>query len=460
MKHILIIILLSTFSTLMTSQSSDEDALYLKRIYDFSLTKSECYDNLRHLCKNIGNRQSGDEGYERATKYCQTKLIEMKVDKAYLQPCTVKVWNRGTNESFNITTDNGDKIRLNMLSLGGSVGTPTEGIEGDIVEVKSLDEVRALGIEGIEGKIVFYNRPMDPTQTNTFRAYGGAVDQRVYGATTAAEFGALASITRSMTVNKDDWPHTGTLFYREDFPTIPGVAISTNDADILSQKLKSGNVTGYLMTQSKPNGETTNHTVIGEIIGSEFPEEIILVGGHLDSWDVGEGAHDDGTGVVQSMQVLHTLINLGYKPKRTIRCVLFANEESGLAGGTEYAKVSNKKNEYHLAALESDSGGFTPKGLNFEGDESTFKQHYQSVSKWTDLFEAYGILFGNGGSGADIGPLKGQKGLLIGLKPDTQRYFDYHHTDADVFEAVNKRELELGAAAMTSMVYLIDKYGL
>jgi hypothetical protein len=301
---------------------------------------------------------------------------------------------------------------------------------------------------------------MDPTQTTTFRAYGGAVDQRVYGATTAGEFGALATITRSMSIEVDTFPHTGTLSYRDGYPKIPGLCISTSEAEALSNYLKQGKVEATIINHSKDGGVVPSYTVIGQIKGSTFPDEIILVGGHLDSWDVGEGAHDDGTGVVQAMEVLHTFVKLGYKPKRTLRCVLFANEESGLAGGLEYAKVSNEKNEYHLAALESDSGGFSPDGFKMEGHPDTFASLYSAVSKWAPLFESYGLLFGNGGGGADISPLKSQKGLLIGLSPDSQRYFDLHHTHNDIFEQVHQRELKMGAAAMTSLVYLIDKYGL
>lgn len=459
MRFYAILVCLISFSY-ASGQSSDEDALKLKEIYDFTLSESSCHNNLRHLCKEIGPRLSGSDAYNKASAYGAKRLMELGAESTALQPCTVQSWVRGDDERLELLFGDGTTLDAEMLSLGFSIGTGPNGITGEIIEVQSLDEVKSLGAEGIEGKIIFYNRPMDPTKTNTFSAYGGAVDQRVYGATIGAEFGALASITRSMTVNKDNTPHTGTLYYREEFGKIPGVAISTNHADLLSQKLKVGKVSAVLNTSSSQGGEKIAHSVIGEIKGSTYPDEIILIGGHLDSWDVGEGAHDDGTGAVQAMQVIETLKAIDYKPKRTIRCVLFANEESGLAGGREYARVSNEKEEYHLAAIESDRGGFTPQGFSFEGDATTFTKLYQSVSKWSDLFEAYGLLFSNGGSGADIGPLKSQKGLLVGLKPDSQRYFDYHHTHDDVFEAVNKRELELGAAAMTSLVYLIDKYGL
>ena len=241
---------------------------------------------------------------------------------------------------------------------------------------------------------------------------------------------------------------------------IPGIAISTNDANMLSKKLKAGQVKVYLKTECKNMGSRYAPTVIGEIVGSEFPDEIIVVGGHLDSWDVGQGAHDDGSGCIQAIEVLHILKGIGYKPKRTLRAVLFSNEENGLAGGRKYAEISNLKKEFHLAAIESDAGGFSPRGFSFDSDTSVFKAYYKEVSKWLPLLESYGLIFEMGGSGADISPLKSQKGLLIGLRPDSQRYFDYHHTANDIIQNVNRRELELGAAAMASLVYLIDKYGL
>jgi hypothetical protein len=442
------------------AQSSDEDALFIKKIFDHALTKGNSHSYLRHLCKEVGHRLSGTDSYDKSAEYCKKQLMDLNTDTAYFQPCTVNTWTRGDDEIVELIFEDGSRLKLDALALGFSVGTGEEGITGEVIEVNGIEQVKQLGEEAIKGKIVFYNRPMDPTATNTFNAYGGAVDQRVYGATTAAEFGAIASLTRSMTMNLDDQPHTGTLYYREEYDKIPGLGISTMDAEVLSERLIKGPVKAFIKNSSFQGPKRDANTVIGEIRGSEFPDEIILIGGHLDSWDVGEGAHDDGTGVAQSLQVIQALRDLNYQPKRTIRCVLFANEESGLAGGREYAEESNENEEFHLAAIESDRGGFIPKGFSFEGHPESFSAHYQAVSKWSDLFEAYGILFSNGGSGADIGPLKNQKGLLVGLKPDSQRYFDFHHTRADVFEMVNKRELEMGAAAMTALVYLIDKYGL
>jgi carboxypeptidase Q len=301
---------------------------------------------------------------------------------------------------------------------------------------------------------------MDPTQIRTFNAYGGAADQRVYGPTEAAKFGVVAVLVRSLTTRIDDYPHTGVTVYREENPKIPALAISTKGAELLSSLLKKEAIRVYIRNTAQSFSDKPSYNVIGEIKGSTHPDEIILVGGHLDSWDVGQGAHDDGTGCVQSMDVLQLLQRLDYKPKRTIRCVLFMNEENGLGGGKAYAKASNEKGEFHLAAIESDSGGFTPRGFRSDGDEEIFKDKFKKATEWLPLLEPYGLSLNTGGSGADISPLKSQKGLLFGFMPDSQRYFDYHHTEIDTFDAVNKRELELGTAAMTSLVFLIDKYGL
>jgi hypothetical protein len=258
----------------------------------------------------------------------------------------------------------------------------------------------------------------------------------------------------------NDAPHTGGLRYREELPKLPAAAISTNDAELLSRLLTNGPVSIYMKLNCQQLSDKPSFNVIGEIKGSERPEEIILVGGHLDSWDVGEGAHDDGTGCVQSMDVLRLLQQSGYRPKRTIRCVLFMNEENGLRGGRTYGEEAKRKNEFHLAAIESDRGGFTPRGFTVDGAEDVFSEKFPQLLPFLDVLEPYGLRIKKGGGGADISPLKNQGTLLIGFEPDSQRYFDYHHTAADVFETVNKRELELGAAAMASLVYLLDKYGL
>lgn len=460
MCRILFNFLIFIFSIGYTSAQSDEDALYLKKIHDFTLTEGKSYEWLDQLTSKAGPRLAGSLAYDNAVKLTSKQMKEAGANEVRLQECKVTGWDRGVKEQAYIVNKGKNNKWLKVLALGNTVGTGSKGLQAQVVEVKSLDEVKVLGKAKIKGKIVFFNRPMDATQIQTFSAYGGAVDQRVYGASTAAEYGAVASLIRSMSLRQDDFPHTGTSIYKDGLPKIPSLAISTNDANLLSAALSKGPVEVFIKNTSKVMPEKVNHTVIGEIRGSTYPDQIILIGGHLDAWDVGEGAHDDGAGCVHAMQVLHTLTSMGYKPMRTIRCVLFANEENGLAGGIQYAKESNDKKEFHLAALESDAGGFVPRGFGFDADTSVFKTYYKKVSEWLPLFESYGLQFKIGGGGADINPLKSQKGLLIGLRPDSQRYFDYHHTAIDKFEAVNKRELELGAAAMTSLIYLLDKYGL
>lgn len=438
----------------------DEDAFFIKKIYNTALTQGKCYEWLTHLTTNIGGRLAGSPQSAAAVEYTRQMMDTMHLDSVWLQPCMVPHWVRGEKEQVRIVNSKMGTVELNALALGNSVGTGNNGIVAEVIEVKSRDEVERLGKDKIEGKIVFYNRPMDPTQLRTFTAYGGAVDQRTLGAFTAARFGAIGVLVRSMTTRLDDIPHTGTMLYADTVKKIPAVAISTNDSEMLSRLLEDDKVSVYIRTTCKTYPDVLGHNVIGEIKGSEYPDEIILVGGHLDSWDVGQGAHDDGAGCMHAMDVLQVLKRINYKPKRTIRCVLFANEENGLAGGRAYAKISNQKGEYHLAAIESDAGGFTPRGFSSTAHEDVFKPKYKKLTEWLPLLEPYGLEFRTGGSGADISPLKSQKGLLIGFRPDSQRYFDYHHTAIDTIDAVNKRELELGAASITALVYLIDKYGL
>jgi carboxypeptidase Q len=457
MKHIFSIAIFLCHSYVMYGQ--DEDVMMIQKIHDKALGQGTAYKTLTKLCTEYGGRLAGSEAYNGAAQYTRGVLANIPKVKAKLQDCDAIYWDRGPAENVYMTNVKGELEPLNALSLGGSVGTGPEGLIADVIEVQSLDEVEKLG-DKISGKIVFFNRPMDRTKIRTFSAYGGAVDQRVYGASRAAKYRAAAVLVRSMTTEIDDFPHTGTTIYEDSLSKIPSISISTVAAEKLSAALKEREVQVYIKTECKTVGLRPAPTVIGEIKGSEFPEEIILVGGHLDSWDVGQGAHDDGSGCVQSIEVLQILSDLGYKPKRTIRCVLFSNEENGLAGGRKYAAESNKNKEFHLAALESDSGGFSPRGFSFEADTSVLKTYYKSVSKHLPLLESYGLHFELGGSGADISPLKSQKGLLIGLRPDSQRYFDFHHTSRDTIDAVHPRELSLGAAAMASLVYLIDKYGL
>lgn len=437
------------------AQDISEDALFIKKIYNQILSEGECFDWLTTLSSDFGGRLAGSENADRAVLFTKSIMDTMDLDRVYLQECTVPHWERGPAESV-IAHFQGQSRILKATALGNSPGGKAKA---EVIEVFSLDEVKKLGREKISGKIVFYNRPMDPTQIRTFNAYGGAVDQRGTGPAIASRFGALATVVRSMTTKTDWVPHTGVTIFREDPPT-PAVAISTMDADWLSAQLEKGKVEISLETHCQILPDKTSHNVIGEIKGSTHPDKIILVGGHLDSWDIGGGAHDDGSGCVHAMQVLRTMRKLNYQPRHTIRCVLFMNEENGLGGGRAYADKSNENGEYHMAALESDAGGFTPRGFSVDAENDIFAPRFKKMTDWLPLLETYGLSLTKGGSGADINPLKSQRGMLIGFRPDSQRYFDFHHTANDTIDAVNQRELELGAASISALIYLIDKYGL
>lgn len=449
----------SAFAKAQSPDTSKTDSIMLRSIYDYNLTESNSYEWLDYLSNNIGGRLSGSIQAERAVEYTQ-KEIEKFADRTELQSVMVPKWSRGTPEFAYIQLNDLSTINVNVCALGGSIPTRQEGLKAPVIEVKSLEELTSLGREQIEGKIVFYNRPMDPKKIQTFEAYGGCVDQRYSGAAEASKYGAVAVIVRSMNLRLDDFPHTGSMSYG-DLPVenyIPAAAISTNDAEKLSAYIAlDKELQFYLKQDCTVWGDVESFNVIGEIKGSKFPNEYIIVGGHLDSWDLGDGSHDDGAGVVQSMQVLKTLKDLNYKPQRTIRVVLFMNEENGLKGAREYARQAKLKNEKHIFALESDAGGFSPRGFSFD----TTLEQMKVIESWKPFFKPYLIhYFELGGSGADVGPLKGESTVLAGLRPDSQRYFDFHHAANDTFDAVNKRELELGAATMTSLVYLFDKYGI
>ena len=457
MRYFLGLLLIAMVS--LVGNAQQEDAQMLREIYTTSLKNGKSYDWLNYLSNQIGGRLSGSVQAEQAVTYTQKEMEALGLDRVWLQPVMVPKWVRGTPEFAYIESEPGETNNVPVCALGGSIATPAGGLKASVVEVQGVEDLAKLGRSQIEGKIVFYNRPMDPTLINTFEAYSGCVDQRYSGAEEAAKYGAVGVVVRSMNLSLDDHPHTGSMSYGELELTerIPAAAISTNGAELLSTTLKlNPDIQFFLRQNCRQMPDVQSYNVIGEIRGSEFPEEVIVVGGHLDSWDLGDGSHDDGAGCVQSMEVLNLLKEVGYKPRRTIRAVLFMNEENGLRGGRKYAEVARNKNEKHLFALESDAGGFTPRGFSFDCSEEEFMK----ILTWKDLFEPYLIhQFFRGGSGADIGPLKDQGLVLSGLRPDSQRYFDYHHAETDTFEAVSKRELELGAAAMTSLVYLVDRYG-
>lgn len=432
----------------------------LKKIYQTALLDGQTYPWLAHLSNQIGGRLSGSLNAQRAVEWGKEELDALGLDKVWLQPVMVPKWIRGTFEYANIETSPGNTINVPVCALGGSISTPLTGIRAEVVEAQDFEELKALGEEQVKGKIVFYNRPMQADLINTFSAYSGCVDQRFSGAEEAARLGAVGVVVRSMNLRLDDYPHTGSMSYgdlslRE---RIPAAAISTNGAELLSSMLAlNPKLKFYLKQNCKNLPDVQSYNVIGEITGSTYPEEIMVVGGHLDSWDLGDGSHDDGAGIVQSMEVLSIMKKINYRPKRTLRVVLYMNEENGQRGAAKYTELAQKNNENHVFALESDAGGFTPRGFSIDTTEEKLK----TIQSWAPYFEPYLVhLFVKGGSGADIAPLKTADNVLAGLRPDSQRYFDFHHAANDTFDAINKRELELGAATMASLVFLMDHFKL
>ncbi len=451
-----IIVLTFFLSGLVTAQK--DDSVTIRKISNEILTNGTAYENLRYLCKEVGPRLSGSPQAQKAVEATFKMLKDAGADTVYLQPCMVPRWVRGEKEQGFIQLEGGKKYQLHLCALGNSEGTGTKGITAPVIEIKNFSELESLGYAGIKGKIVFYNFPMNPTYVRSFMAYGESGVYRTRGPARAAKYGALGVMVRSLASNLDDYPHTGATLYNDSFPKIPALAISTNDAEWLSSQLKNKMViSAYLRSTSTMLSDVSSFNVVGEIWGSDFPDEFITVGGHLDSWDLAEGAQDDGAGCMQSIEVLRALKALGLRSKRTIRAVMFMNEENGGRGAAKYLEMAKAKNEKHIFALESDAGGFTPRGFGLDmSNEKRIK-----VMNWKNLFYDYGVYdISAGGGGADIGPLKLIGAALAGLSPDSQRYFDLHHAATDTFEAVSKRELHLGAVNMTALIYLVDKYGL
>ena len=334
----LILFIFSLIPFFIFSQTDEE---VISEIYTNSLVNGQSYTWLDHLSNNIGSRLSGSLGAEKAVDWTKEELELMNLDKVWLQPVMVPKWVRGIPEFAYIETSPGKTIKVNVCALGGSISTPSTGIKAKIIEVSGVEELALLGKSKIKGKIVFFNRPMQADLILTFEAYGGCVDQRYNGAEEAGKLGAVATIVRSMNLRLDDLPHTGAMSYGNTpvSKRIPSSAISTNDAEKLSGMLNiDPKIKLFLKQNCRQLKDVLSYNVIGEIKGSEFPNEIITVGGHLDSWDLGDGSHDDGAGCVQSMDVLRLLQNSGIKPKRTIRVVLLMNEENGLRGGTADCK--------------------------------------------------------------------------------------------------------------------------
>jgi len=439
----------------LKGHTQKEDSLFLRNMAYDVMNRGKAYENLRILCKEVGPRLSGSVNAQKSVEMTAQMLRKAGADTVYLQPCMVPHWERGDKEQ-GIIRWRGGKKSLHVCALGMSIGTPRKGIRAPIIEVANFDELKALGAGKVKGKIVFFNYPMRPELIQG--GYGDAVRYRSNGPIEAAKLGAIAVMIRSVTHALDYNPHTGTTRYDSAVQRIPAMACSTMDAEWLHELLKKEpNVEMFMKMNCRQLADALSYNVVGEIRGTAFPNEIITVGGHLDSWDLGEGAHDDGAGCVQSIEVIRALRAAGYRPKRTIRAVMFMNEENGLKGAQKYAELAELNKEKHIFAIESDAGGFGAEALAISGKND----QQVKLRNWLPLLKPYGVQdMPDGGGGADIGPLRRFGTVLCGVYPNSQRYFDFHHAPNDVFEAVHKRELELGALAMAGIIYLVDKYGL
>jgi hypothetical protein len=436
-----------------------ETSNIINDFYGDALEHRESYELLRGLSKDVGQRLSGSEGAKNAVIWSKETMENYGFDTVYLQEVMVPHWERGEIEECFFYL-NSEKITLSILGAGGTVATPKEGVTAEVIEVASLDEVDELGRENIEGKIVFYNKAFNQRYINIGASYGQTGFQRRSGAVKAAEYGAVASVFRSLSSSTyEDFPHTGGMTYKEGVDSIAHGGLGVLSSQRLSKAIKDNpKLKLTLKLSGKWFPDALSHNVVGELRGIKNPEKIITVGGHLDSWDVGEGAHDDGAGCVHSIGALRLFQKQNIKPNNTLRAVMFMNEENGLRGGQKYAEVAIKDGEQHIAAIESDASGYVPRGFGFSGSD----EQHKKIQDWLMYFDKNTIsYFSKGGGGADIGPLHRQTGTpMFGLSIDGQKYFEMHHTAKDVFELVNARELELGTASIASLVYLIDQYGL
>lgn len=457
-KFIATILITFLLSFSVSAQNFPSDSTTLKRMSNHILSNYSCYTDLRDLCKNIGHRLSGSPQAEKAVAWGKQVMEKMNCDKVWLQEVMVPHWVRGEEEAY-IINSKGIKTNLVISSLGNAVGTGDDALTAKLLMVNSIDDFKKYTEAEVKGKIVFFNYRFNQTNVSTFESYGPCVYYRWGAPSEASKLGAIAVVIRSVSSAYDNKPHTGAMRYDTKYPAIPAVAISNVDADNLEKLLQKDNqVQLHLRTTCEMLDDVLSYNVIGEIKGSELPNEIITVGGHLDSWDIGEGAHDDGAGVVQAMEVLRVFKELNIRPKRTIRAILYMNEENGLRGANKYAELAEKNKEKHILCIESDAGGDVPLGFSMNCKAAQRKK----VKTWSNLFLPYGVYqFDGDGGGADVGPMYRKfKTPIMELTPNSQRYFDYHHSANDVFENVHRRELCLGAIAMSAMVYLVSEHGL
>ena len=427
-----------------------------QRLLERGLRELPSYSILERIT-SVGHRLPGSPGAAAAVESARQIMMEMGLENVHLEPTTVPHWVRGPEEEALLISSILGNHALSIAAIGGSVATSEDGLSARVIEVKNFTELELLK-ESAAGKIIFFNDKMEQGFLNTFSAYGKAAAYRVRGAVEAAKIGAAAALVRSPTTANDDFPHTGMMSYEAGITKIPAACISTQGADFLSRSLKlDPDLRVYIRFHCQNLPPVRSYNVIGDLRGCEKPDEIILLGGHLDSWDLSPGAHDDGAGCTHALASLYLIKTLDLRPKRTIRAVLFMNEEFGGSGGRDYAASEKRADEKHILAMESDRGGFLPLGIGINADEPTLNW----MQKWMPVFRSIQIHWiRKGGGGVDIAPLGKQGTVLGGLVTDSQRYFDVHHSGRDTMETVHPRELELGTIALSLLAYIVSEEGL
>jgi hypothetical protein len=437
--------------------AQNNDSLFIAGLYKEALRDCTSYKILQHLVTEMPGRLCGSESSLKAVEYTAAKMKDMGADTVYTQQIMVRNWKRGPKEEAALFSGGKMVFPVELCSFGMSKSTPPMGIRLLMLEVESIEELQKFPDDSVRGRIVFYNRKMNPENYYTFRSYGDIAVFRSKGVEAAAKKGAAAILVRSSTYSVDSFPHTGVMRYAAGIDSIPALSVCTRDADRISFQLKSNpKARLYVKTGCRNYPDTVSYNVVGEIKGSEFPDQYIVIGGHLDCWDNSPGAHDDGGGCVQSIEIIRLFRAVGYKPRHTIRIVMFMDEEVAQRGAKKYAEEALRKNEKHIAAIESDRGVATPMGFSADMSDTC----YEALQQMIEIMEPWGIwLVFKGGSGVDITPLKPQGVPLMAIVPDSQRYFEYHHSANDTFDKVNQREMQLGSASMAALVYMIDKYG-
>ncbi|MBS4058304.1 MAG: M28 family peptidase [Bacteroidales bacterium] len=451
MKFLFALMMLLLANSVALPQNAD--SLLIRKIFDQAMTSRKAYDHLEQLCTQAPGRLFGSPNSLLALDLMKAAFEQMGADTIYLQPFHTPAWKCDSSSVYLI--DSGEQISLHADALGPSPSTPAGGIEAEVIEVQSLDELETLGRKAIEGKIVFLNRKWDPTFIRTFEGYGDAVDQRAHGPEKAAAYGAIAAVVRSVTNSQDHFPHTGSTRFAGK--KIPALAISTLDADLLSATLSnSPKARLRLNVASEDLPDILTYNLIAERKGREKPEEIIVLGSHIDTWFNTAGAHDDGAGVVMTSDVLRIFSALQIPNKRSLRIVVYMDEELYQSGGRAYLEAVMAKGEKHYLALESDGGAFTPRMFTVDASPEIVEK----IARFQPFVGPYGIeTIKAGWGGVDIGPLKTIQVPLMSYGTDSQRYFDLHHSANDRFDKINLRELQLGIGCISAVIYLIDKYG-